>query len=274
MADEQDPQVDEQPSQGAGAAALDDAAGTQDAGQQDTSQQDDSQQGGDDDSQAAAAPTLTADDIAAALVKAGIGQPQQATQQDQKGWTQEDFDNAFKVIKVTPQDVAMIRAALAEGGKDEDLIAALQPLLQGSARQAAAIADYQMKLIQQQLLSQITPLHRYMSAQNEQAARVEFFEKYKDLKPYEPLVEAIVQKVKETGFKGTKQQGFEFVAKQARAVIAGLPNGKPAAGQQQQTTQQPAKPSKMSALSTGGGQGGAGRGQSGGKKSPGAAVFD
>jgi hypothetical protein len=101
----------------------------------------------------------------------------------------------------------------------------------------------------------MAPMQQYLAQAQEQQYRQEFMETNKDLKGFEPLLEAVYMKLKGEGFRGqTKEAVFDKIAKEARAMIAKLP-GAAKGGTATTTNNAPTK--RMSTLSSGG-QGGVG----------------
>ncbi len=209
---------------------------------------------------------LTADEIAAAFKKAGVGQPQAApATQSTKQYTQEDFDKAFNIFKPTPA----LRDAILAGG--DGALAALAEVAQGVAKQVATLAAYQLQEAREQLEAKFSPALTYAQKEQEKALWAEFTEVNKDLKGFEMIVQKVVADMKTNGWKGTKEEGFKFIADQSRLIIKALPG---MAAAQVGAAPGAAPTTRMSTLS-GGGQGGAGNGAPAASKSksPGQAVF-
>lgn len=215
-------------------------------------------------------PSLTAEDIATAIKKAGLGQAT-PTKQPEKQYSQEDFNRAMNVFDPTPQQVE----AILKGG--EDAVAALRQIVGGVNKQSLTMASYMIQQAVEQEASKIReefgPARTFAQQQQEEKLKVEFVEKHPDLKGYEPLLVEVVGQMKASGFNAeTKEEAFKALADRARAVIKSLPGMKPANGdgKPDPTT------SRMPTLSSGG-QGGIGGGTTTKGKSkgpPGMEVFD
>lgn len=234
--------------------------------------------------QPAATPTpststgLSKEDMAKILKEAGIGQQaapatQSATQQPM---SQEDFDRAFNVVKVTPQSVAKLRLALAAADDGAEAAGILQDFLYGAVKQAVTMVNYQQALLKEELTGTIQPVLSHYQQQKMAEAKQEFFKKFPDLQGYEPITENVVAQMQAQGWKGSKDEAFAEVEKRTRELLKKIPglNGQAAAtttGAQAPQQQQ----SRMSTL-TGGGQGaGATSGAaSGGSKRSGMELFN
>jgi hypothetical protein len=217
---------------------------------------------------------MTADQIAA-LVKQTVSGVMPQPQQPQRQYSQEEFDKMFNVYKPTTQDVADLLA----GG--EQAIGAIQRLLHGAVRQSTTMSSlaYQQMMEefkQKEIEDRFGPVHADFVARQTEKVKQDFFKAYPDLKEQEELVVAIGTQLQAQGFKGTPEQAFAEVAKQAKAVLAKAGVQLAAAGGQ---SQQPAPtapaPTQMATLSQPtGGAGGAPGGQQAAPKKPGLAALD
>lgn len=224
--------------------------------------------GGGDGSPPAATPQLTPDAIAEAMKKVGIGAPAPAAQPPVQ-YTQEDFDKAFQVF----QPSAELLTALAAGG--EAGVKALAQLRDGLVRQAVTMASYivqdQIEKYEAKFRPQFEPVAKYVTEKQVKELYDEFYTTNKELKPYDSIVQAAVQQLKGEGanFK-TKEEGFKAAAERTKAILKAsgisLEAGAPGGGSP--------NPTRMPTLSKGG-QGGLGKGPSGGggAKDPSHAVF-
>jgi len=224
-------------------------------------------QGGDGQGQTpqgAAAPTggnLTADDIAAAFVKAtqqmGGGRQQQ---QEQPAMSQEEFEKTFRVFN--PND------ELLAGLTHEDPTArkaAYKQMGQMIVQSAVTIAAHFQKQALAQLEQRFNPALQMAQRSEYDSLKKSFYGEHKDLVGHDVLVDMAADKLRASGFSGTKEEAFKQVATMVRQVLKNLPQGAGAqgGGQQQQSTKQSA--TRMSTVS--GGRSGAGNGavQGGGK---------
>jgi len=233
----------------------------------------------------AAEPTLTPDQIAAAFKKAGVVVPGQvAPAQQQRQFTQEDFDRTFKVFKPTAKMLASLKKAIADGDEGEGL-AALNELAHGVYQQSATMAAYLVQKMQNDFEPRLAPLQAMYQKHQEDQLWSRFQEKNPDLKGQRQMVEVVTRKLFESGFQGNEEEAFQLVADQTRIMFQQMfgDSWKDMIGktqtQQQQTQAQSAQRTSASRMSTlsGGGQVGAGDGsaRSNGKNRPaGMEVFD
>lgn len=220
-------------------------------------------------------PMLTADDIAEAMKKAGLGQPAAPAEQPRQ-YSQEDFDKAFNVYKPTKVLIQRLRKAMAaeDAAAEDDALAAIVELVQGTNKQAVTMSAYQMEALKEELMKQFAPLQTDIAQRREEALKNEFYATFEDLKQHSLLVDAVTAQLRlKGGFPAgtTKEKAFEVVAGEVKKILAALPGGNGAAP----TSGQPKpQPSRMSTLTSGGQGGGGGQGgASKPTKSPGHAVF-
>jgi hypothetical protein len=220
---------------------------------------------------------LTADAIALALKKAGVGQQAQP-QQPQRQYSQEDFDKAFNVVRPSKDAVSKLRKAFVAAEEDPALIgeaiATLTDMLHGAARQAVTMSGYHLAEIEDKIRGEYAPALAYVAEQREAALRDEFYVTHKDLKQWDPIVRQVVESIKKDGFNGTKAEAFALVEQRTREVIKQLPTGTAAPGGAAGGEGGQAPSHHMATLSSGGQGGGQTGGQAGGKKSPGMSVWD
>ena len=215
-----------------------------------------------------AQPQLTAEAIAEAMKKVGVGT--QAAPQPEKQYTQEDFDKAFQVFNPSPELVAAITA----GG--EGSLKAMQQLRDGLVRQAVTMASYmiqdQMEKYEAKFKPQFEPIQKYVTEKQVKELYDDFYTANKDLKPYDSIVQAAVQQLKGEGasFK-SKEEGFKAAAERTRSILKSLPG---ISLDPEGTGGQSPNPTRMPTLSKGG-QGGLGKGPSGGTgaKDPSHSIF-
>ena len=213
---------------------------------------------------------LTADSIAEAMKRVGVGT--QAPAEPTKQYSQEDFDKAFQVFNPSSDLVNQLI-----GGGD-GAIQAMTKLRDGLVRQAVTMASYivqdQMEKYEAKFKPQFEPIQKYVTEKQVKELYDDFYTANKDLKPYDSIVQAAVQQLKGEGanFK-TKAEGFKAAADRARTILKSLPgislDGEGAAGGQSPN------PTRMPTLSKGG-QGGLGKSSGGGqgaKNDPSHSIF-
>ena len=199
-------------------------------------------------------PQLSADDIAQAIKKAGIGQTQPVATPE-KEYKQEDFDKAFQVFNASPELVQ----ELLSGG--DGALSAMSKLRDGLVKQAVTMASY---IVQDQLEKydlknrpQFDSVHKYVSEKQAKELYDDFYAKNKELQPYDTVVQTAVQQLKAEGMQfKTKEEGFKAAAARTKAILKTIPgiNLEP-------DTKISPTPTRMPTLSKGG-QGGLGKGQS------------
>lgn len=178
------------------------------------------------------------------------GQPSQQAQEKQKDpeITPEEYDRLMNVVKPSAAHVQKI----LEGG--EAAVQAMNELLQGAARQAVTMTNYQLQVLEDRLKQQLNPLLAQQQAAQTAALKQEFFSEHKDLADFEPVVLAVRQQLIDEQYKAPdKKTAFAEVAKRSRAILAKL---KPKEGT---TTQQ--QPQKKMPTTLKGGQAAGGSGQ-------------
>lgn len=190
-------------------------------------------------------------------------QATQAQQQPQ-GMTEEEFRRVFNVYN---PDKALFDAMGWEMTPEK--VAILTQAFQGSARQAATMAAYQLEAYKQEIAKRLAPIAAYMEEAQMEKQKSRFLSKYPDLKGLEPLLVRIKDSFIREGrrFK-TEDEAFQAVAEAAREVKQQIlsANGGAAVGQSQ-TQRQPTSSQRMAPLS-GGGQGGAGDSGAAGAEKP------
>jgi hypothetical protein len=210
---------------------------------------------------AAAKPELrlSPDEIAKLANAMGMNKPAAA---DAPKPTMEEFERVMKVFKPNKQLIANLRKAIREDVPDEEAFAPIMELVKGAYDQSAMSAAYMLHKAMGDLEPRISAMQAYINERREDELRGRFTEQYPKLKPVMPLVEALAEKLRATGYQGSEQEAFKLVAEQAFAILKTLPGGNGDGGEG-------ASSSRMPTLS-GGGQGGAGdRAVAGGKpKSP------
>lgn len=213
-------------------------------------------------------PQLTVDAIAEAMKRVGVG-TQVASSEPTKQYTQEDFDKAFQVFNPSTELVNQIVA----GG--DGAVQAMTKLRDGLVRQAVTMASYivqdQIEKYEAKFRPQFEPVAKYVTEKQVKELYDDFYDANKDLKPYDSVVQAAVQQLKAEGasFK-TKEEGFKSAADRTRAILKTIPG----ISLDSTSGSQSPNSSRMPTLSKGG-QGGLGKGPSGGSgaKDPSHAVF-
>lgn len=140
---------------------------------------------------------LTPEAIAAAFKAAGLGQ-QTESKQEQPKYTQEDFERAFNVFHVTEDLIEQL--GIPEEHKAKAVVA-LSNLANGVNKQATTMASYMVQQVKEELEKTIAPMRQHLVAQEEQRMKNEFFELNKDLQPYESIVMAVVDQMKQEGYE-------------------------------------------------------------------------
>lgn len=196
--------------------------------------------------QAPAAPqpvSLTKEAIQEMLQQ--VAKPQQQQQEPQM--TQEEL---ARMLNVFNADQGLLETL----GLKPEALPVFNNMLQAVVRQAVTMATVHQQQQMRAMMERFAPLQQFVSQQQEEKYRKEFFESNADLKGFEPLAEAIYTQMIQEKFSGTKEKVFEEIAKRTRDLKAKL--NIPQATQQQQQSA-PQTPRKMSTL-TRGGQVGAG----------------
>jgi len=214
---------------------------------------------------------LTADEIALAIKKAGLGGQSQQQQAPQKQYTEQDFEKMFNVFRVSPDFVAKLRS-----DNPEEVVGVLQSISDGINKQAVTLASYMIKQVEDRLAGQVGPLAEYINQQKTQALTEEFYKANDDLRPYGSLVDAVVNQMKANGYAPPdKQTAFKDVARQVRDMVSKFKSN--GANGQAQTQQQSSTAAGVMPQIQSGGQGGVGGGSRGGgqsNKPAGLEVFD
>jgi hypothetical protein len=207
-------------------------------------------------------PKLTPEAIAAAIKQAGLGQKEER----QPEYTQEDFERAFHVFHPTPELVE--RLGVPEEQRDKAL-AALAELASGVNKQAVTMASYLAQQVKEEITQRIAPLEQFRQTQAEEQAAKKFFTSNKDLQPYESLVRAVVDQMKQEGYRSeTQDQAFKELATRSRKMLE-------SAGVKLGQANPPSQPSSMPRMPSGGQGGTGGKSASGKVKGPsGMEIFD
>lgn len=225
----------------------------------------------------ATATGLSKDDLQQILTGAleHVGTKATAAAAPAKEYSQEEFERAFNVLKLTPEFIAQLR--------HEDPATAMKALEQyrdGLVRQAMTMAEYRVQALIKELRdNDLSPLQTFVSEQQASSFRNDFFKSNPDLEKYEKLVDSVAAKLAQNGLRGTRAEMMQHYATETKKVVAeltaaqGLPaadagNGHGAAGGQASTTR------KMSTLTGGGQTSKTGSGAKEPKGPPGIEVFD
>ena len=160
---------------------------------------------------------------------------QRLQQQQQPQLSPEQIREMLAVYEVTPEQLQTL------GYDAESAKTAAQfynQLVQGTAKHAVALAALQMAQLRQELLQQLEPLRQFYMEAQEQRLREEFFQKYPDMKPYEPVLEVAYERRLKGQRFNSKEEAFKALYAEAKELLSRLPG----AGQ----------PNKPSTVSTGG----------------------
>lgn len=200
-----------------------------------------------------------------------------ATSQPERQYSQEEFDKAFNVLKLSPDFLTQLRS--------EDPAVAMKALEQyrdGLVRQAMTMAEYRVQaLIKEIRDNDLAPIQSFVSEQQATSFRNDFFKANPDLEKYESIVDAVAAKLSQAGVRGTRAEMMTHYATESKKIIdqltaanAGATAGN-GAGKTNTNGGHASTGRKMSTL-TGGGQSTAAKG--GGaveaKGPPGIEVFD
>lgn len=221
---------------------------------------------------AQASPGLSKDDVAEILRKANVGQapPQPATPQ-QQNISEEDFNKMFNVHRADEKFLRDLLGLDPETQVAPERLAAFNQYGQALVRQAVTMAAFQIDAIKQELTKQMSPAVTFAQQQEHERLKTEFFKTNEDLKPYEPLVTEVYQRLAASGWKGSKEEAFKTIADNARTILKQLPGDLLSQQSSPESQTKAPKPAhKMSTVSSGG-QGGAGGAKA--PKSGPAAIF-
>jgi hypothetical protein len=195
---------------------------------------------------------LTKEDITAILSEVGVGKVAASPGEGEKSYTTEELEQMFNFWKADPEFLGQL--GLTE---KTDAAKAFHRMRDGLAKQILTMADHRVNQLLGDLRTKdLGPMQAFVEEIRATKARDEFFDGNKDLQPYEEIVDAVALKIDQSGFKGTKKQMQDEIAKSAREVIKRFQAVKPGEGANGQ------KRSKMSTL-TGGGQSGVNTGSRG-----------
>ena len=102
---------------------------------------------------------------------------------------------------------------------------------------AVTIAAHYVNNIANQLRQEFAPATSFTAEQQQAAAVNEFYTAHPDLKTVEPLLVSIKDRLEAQGFKGTKEEVFNKISSEARAILKGANIQLPAAGAASTQTQ-------------------------------------
>ncbi len=166
--------------------------------------------------------TLTPDAIKA-LATSLAPAPQAQAEPPPRQLSQDELDKLMNKFKVGIKHVQRLGLPTEQA---ESAVEALNEIAEGIVRQAVTMAYLTTENLKRELGGQLGPLRQFMEQQREQSLRSEFFSANEDLKPVEPLVEAIFTKLVQSGVKfSSKEEGFKVVADQARQMLAKISPG-------------------------------------------------
>lgn len=206
--------------------------------------------------------------LAAALKEAGIATGTQP-QRSQTQYTQDDYDKAFKVAKVSEADIA----ALQEGGPGA--VAAMNKIVQAAVEQAVTFAEFKRQLSEESFNEKLSPLENYHQQQAEKAIADEFYGAKPFLKPFDSVIRMEVERLKglnyhfpdkETAFAHFENHVLNVVKPTGVDIRATqvAPSPSATARDARGPYNQPASGRKMATVSTGGQPGASSNGTPGG----------
>jgi hypothetical protein len=238
-------------------------------------------------STAPAGVTMTQEQIAE-LIK-GVAPQQAASQQQQRQYTQEEFEKAFNIWNPDNDFLGQVIPGYAglEPAQQQGVAKAFAVMRDGLQKQFGTMTALLIQDHVEKLQSRYAPIETHYQETQREKTKTEFFTENADLKPFETIVDSVAIKIRENlekeGKTLSRKEAFQAVADEVKRVLAAanipLTPAQPA-GSGQGTTQPQAQPATgtgggMNPLSRGG-QGGAGSGaaQAGASKNPGMSALD
>lgn len=195
---------------------------------------------------------LTAQQIAAIAAET-VRASQPVVKQVAPQLTQEEIDKQLGVVKVTPE-------MCVEMGLPAEAAPFLDKLQKSIVTNAVRMANVIIEQKAAELNSKVDPHISFAQRQQHIMLEHQFREANPDLKGYEPIVNDIAAKLKQSGFRGNQEQAFQKIAEETRKYLKGMgidpatkTNVEAVAGAAASTTSKP----NMSTVSAGS-QGGAG----------------
>ena len=158
-------------------------------------------------------------------------QAAQIQQQQRAAQSPEEIDRQFNVVLPNAAQIEN----LFKGGPEA--VATMQSLLHDTSKMAVTIAAHYVNNIANQLRQEFAPATSFTAEQQQAAAVNEFYTAHPDLKTVEPLLVSIKDRLEAQGFKGTKEEVFNKISSEARAILKGANIQLPAAGAASTQTQ-------------------------------------
>lgn len=194
---------------------------------------------------------LTAQQIAAIAAET-VRASQPVVKQVAPQPTQEEIDKHLGVVKVTPE-------MCVEMGLPAEAAPFLDKLQKSIVTNAVRMANVIIEQKAAELNRKVDPHISFAQRQQHIMLEHQFREANPDLKGYEPIVNDIAAKLKQSGFRGNQEQAFQKIAEETRKYLKGMgidPATKNVGGTVGTETSTTSKPN-MSTVSAGS-QGGAG----------------
>jgi hypothetical protein len=131
-----------------------------------------------------------------------------------KQYSQDELDTMFKVWK---PDASVVEQLLAGG---EDALGAVTAMRDGMLQQFNTLMQYQMQIMREELMKEISPMSAYAQEQQAERAKSKFYEKHQDLKDYDAVVDMVFGQLKNEGYKAKSlDEAFDTLAGRVRTVL-------------------------------------------------------
>lgn len=174
----------------------------------------------------------------------------------------EQFNQKFNVYTPSADLLRRLRS-----DDEAEALAAVNELVTGSVKQAVTMAQFHGQAAVNPLAEQVQTLQQHYAQVRESEAAQRFSKQYPDLVPWEPIVQAVKERLAREVQSGQRQPFaseeavFKALAEQTRELVKKIPGGSGGTATQPRSTQRP------STVTTGG-QGGTGAGSSTQAKNP------
>jgi len=185
---------------------------------------------------------------------------QQPVPQPQQQLSQDEINRMLAVFNADRRHIERLGLKYEDPQANEEAVTALNEILDGKTRQAVTMASLVVENLKRQMLQELTPIREFVAAERERKLREEFFNEYKDLEEFTPLVEAVYTQLQNNKVNfSSKEEAFKTVADQARQLLAKIQPGQGGTSGVSTST----APRRMPTVTTGGrgGAGGAGSGK-------------
>lgn len=157
---------------------------------------------------------LSADDIAAAIKKAGIGQ--QAAPQQQPQLSQADLDKLMN--RFNPDETLLIR--LFDSGDRKTQLAALNDLVRGVVRESTTVANHSLQYHTQQLKGEFAPALQEVSNIQRDRLYDKFYKANPALKGHDKIVKTVMQGLAQSSPNvETEEELFKLLADATASTI-------------------------------------------------------